>query len=134
MKIEDNRAARLLAGSFTIFLLYRLWSAGWFDLLFAEETEGFSDPALTTMLISCVVSAVELVGLLAIGLVTNILTPLVDPVMDWMGGLVGTVKGKISLPAPSSRPSNEIDASKLAAALDAITKRLDALDGGNSDG
>ncbi len=131
--ISTNKAFRLLVGCFCIFLGWKLWSTNWFSQFFSDESEGFSDPAMITMLIGCVISAVELCGIVAIGLVTNILTPLIEPLFDNASRLV--VKAKESFPASPSAPAPAVDASKLVETLKGITERLDALDGkGDSDG
>ena len=130
--IESNKAFRLLVGAFVIFLAYKLYSTNWFGQFLEDESEGFSDPAIVTMLLSCVVSAVELCGILAIGLVTNILTPLLEPLYDYVAGLAGRLN--INLPKSPRTPQPTVDAAKLIETLQSITDRLDALDGkGESD-
>ena len=131
--IESNKAFRLLVGAFCIFLAYKLYSTNWFGQFLEDESGGFSNPAIVTMLLSCVLSAVELCGILAIGLVTNILTPLVEPLYEYVSGLAS--KAKFKLPTGSKTPQPAVDPSKLIETLQSITERLDALDGkGNSDG
>ena len=125
-EISSNRAFRIIVGSFVIVAAWKLWRAGFFAAFMAEDSEGFSDPALVTLLFSVVVSSIELVGILAIFLCTSILGPLVNPIADMLGDATAKVRDKLSkggVVAPEA-----LDVSKLAAVLQGLKNRLDDIE------
>ena len=125
-EISSNRAFRILVGSFVIVAAFKLWRANFFSAFMEPDSEGFSDPALITLLFSVVVSSIELVGILAIFLCTSILGPLVNPIADMLGDATKKVRDKLSkggVVAPEA-----LDVSKLAAVLQGLKNRLDDIE------
>ena len=125
-EISSNRAFRIIVGSFVIVAAFKLWRAGFFTAFMAEDSGGFNDPALVTLLFSVVVSSIELVGILAIFLCTSILGPLVNPLADMLGDATAKVRDKLSkggVVAPEA-----LDVSKLAAVLQGLNNRLDDIE------
>ena len=125
MSLKQNSSFQFLVGAFCIVLAWKLFQAGFFDVLFAEpgeNSDGVESVSLVTLLLSGVVSSVQLIGLLAIMLVSG-LEPLATSVVDYLGRAVGKFKGKKTATA-----TGEVDPGKLANVLENIVDRLDSLE------
>lgn len=114
----NNKTFQFLAGCVVIFLSFRLWQEGWIDGYFAVESNDGSVESLdlVAMFISAAVSAVQMVGLVAIG----IFQPLIV-------GLIGQMKS-FTTTGDASATTSEIDTSELNRVLTDIATRLTKLE------
>tara|TARA_R100001129_G_scaffold114327_1_gene79001 strand:- start:3112 stop:3516 length:405 start_codon:yes stop_codon:yes gene_type:complete len=125
-EISSNRAFRIIIGSFVIVAAWKLWRANFFAAFMAEDSEGFSDPALVTLVVSVLLSSLELVGILAIFLCTSILAPVINPLADMAGELKNKLRDNLSL-GQNEKPQ-VLDTNKLAAVLQGLKNRLDDIE------
>jgi len=124
MSLKSNRSFQFLVGAFVIVLAWKLYQAGFLDVLFAEpgeNSDGVESVSLVTLLFSGVVSSVQLIGLLAIMLVSG-LEPLATSVVEYVGNLVAGFTRK------KTTGASDVDAGKLAGVLESIVDRLDSLE------
>ena len=129
--LSKNKSFQFLVGCFVLFFGFKLWQAGWFDILFREDTEGFESSAILPMLIAAAVSAVQMVGVIAILIVSNVL-PLLKPVGLYLIKLKDAAVAK--LPTKAQKVINkvdapEIDVDKLIATLNSLDQRITELAG-----
>jgi len=120
MSLKSNRSFQFLVGAFVIVLAWKLYQAGFLDVLFAEpgeNSDGVESVSLVTLLLSGVVSSVQLIGLLAIMLVSGL-----EPVVEYVGNLVAGFTRK------KTTGASDVDAGKLAGVLESIVDRLDSLE------
>lgn len=110
--MRSNKAFQFCVGAFVLFLLFRLYTTGWFDSWLNRDVngDGVESVDLVAMFITAAVSAVQMVGLIAIGIVAG-LQPLVT----------GLVDGIITLLSP--KPKQPVVDEDLLAA---IIARLDS--------
>jgi hypothetical protein len=87
--MRHNKAFQFCVGAFVLFLLFRLYQTGWFDQFLNRnsESEGVESVDLVAMFITAAVSAVQMVGLIAIGIVAG-LQPLVTGFIDGITNLL----------------------------------------------
>ena len=125
MSLKQNSSFQFLVGAFVIVLAWKLYQAGFLDVLFAEpggNSDGVESVSLATLFLSGVVSSVQLIGLLAIMLVSG-LEPLASSVVEYLGNAVGKFRGK-----KTSAGTGDVDSGKLANVLESIVDRLDLLE------
>tara|TARA_R110002020_G_scaffold308284_5_gene524013 strand:+ start:2421 stop:2783 length:363 start_codon:yes stop_codon:yes gene_type:complete len=115
--MKNNKAFQFCVGIFVLFLAYKLWETGWIsDVLNPpEKGDAVESVDLVALFISSAISAVQLVGIVAIGLVAG-LEPLAKSIWESLG------KWK-------AKPAAGIDETKLIETLQNLTDRLDKLDG-----
>ena len=126
MSLKSNRSFQFLVGAFCIVLAWKLFQAGFFDVLFAEpgeNSDGGESVSLATLILSGVVSSVQLIGLLAIMLVSG-LEPLATWVVEYLGNMVAGFTRKKT----PGEPTSDVDPGKLANVLESIVDRLDLLE------
>ncbi len=124
--LRDNKSFQFLVGCFVLFFGFKLWTAGYFDILFRGEGEGFESGALLPILLSAAFSAVQMVGLIAILLVSNIL-PLLKPIGQYFVSLKDTLVAKLPTKVASvinKVEAPEIDVEKLIATLNDLDARI----------
>lgn len=125
MSLKSNRSFQFLVGAFVLVLAWKLYQAGFLDVLFAEpgeNSDGVESVSLLSLAVSGVVSSIQLIGLLAIMLVSG-LEPLATSVVEYVGNLVSGFTRK-KTPATTGN----VDAGKLASVLEGIVDRLDSLE------
>jgi len=83
--MKSNKAAQTIAGALVLYVIFKLWSAGYFSP--AEESEGFSNTDLWLAIGSSVLSFVQLVGLIAISIALKLL-PAFETMANWAAGQV----------------------------------------------
>ncbi len=122
-ELKKNKSAQFIAGCGTLALVYFLYSNNFFAFLFNDDPpEGMESVSLATLFLASLVSAVQLIGILSIGVVTGILKPLAE----WS---VDAVKNR--LPKKVSGTSDDaVDVDKLLGVLNDLDKRLKSLEGG----
>lgn len=82
-ELRKNKSAQFIAGCLTIALAVYLYRNGVFDYFLNDEPpEGMESASLTTLVISSIVSAVNLIGILALGVVFGVLKPLAEWCVD----------------------------------------------------
>ncbi len=123
-ELKKNKSAQFIAGCGTLALVYFLYSNNFFAFLFNDDPpEGMESVSLATLFLTSLVSAVQLIGILSIGVVTGILKPLAE----WS---VDAVKNR--LPKKVSGTSDDaVDVDKLLGVLNDLDKRLKSLEGGD---
>tara|TARA_R100000951_G_scaffold90943_1_gene79283 strand:+ start:970 stop:1350 length:381 start_codon:yes stop_codon:yes gene_type:complete len=123
-ELKKNKSAQFIAGCGTLALVYFLYTNNFFAFLFNDDPpEGMESVSLATLFLTSLVSAVQLIGILSIGVVTGILKPLAE----WS---VDAVKSRF--PKKVSRTSDDaVDVDKLLSVLNDLDKRLKSLEGGS---
>jgi hypothetical protein len=120
--LKENKSFQFLVGCFVLFLAYKLYTVGFFTWVFEDpETEGYQNVQLVPLLLTAAVSAVQMVGVLAIMIVGG-LSPLVESLVDKVKNNIPKIgNGKNST-------ANELDVDKLNKVLTDIEERLAALE------
>jgi len=84
-KLRDNRAFQTVVGGAVLYLTFRLWQEGVFDrLLNKDESEGFEGPEVWIAVGQALLSFVQLVGIITIGIVSGIL-PHLESMLEFLG-------------------------------------------------
>ena len=120
--LKENKSFQFLVGCFVLFLAYKLYSIGFFTWFLADpETEGYENVQLIPILLTAAVSAVQMVGVVAILLVGG-LAPMVESLVD-------SVKNKIpKINNVENQISSDLDVSKLTKVLSDLEERLSNLE------
>ena len=114
--MRDNRGFQFCVGLFVLFLGWKLWESGWVtDLLAEKDVDAVESVDLVALFIGSAISAVQLVGIVAIGLVAG-LQPLAVSFME-------------SLTKWRKTDAAGVDQGKLTETLQSIVDRLDQLEG-----
>ena len=69
--MKDNKAAQTIVGTLVLYVLFKLWMAGFFSQ--PEKSEGFSGPELWASLFAIVLSFIQLIGLITISISLKLL-------------------------------------------------------------
>ena len=118
--MKDNKAFQFCVGLFVLFLGWKLWETGWLQDAFGpKDPEAVESVDLVAMFIAAAVSAVQMVGVVALGLVAG-LQPLAVSFMESLT--------KWRKPAPAG-----VDQDKLTATLQGIVDRLELLEKTDDD-
>ncbi len=122
-ELKKNKSAQFIAGCGTLALVYFLYTNNFFAFLFNDDPpEGMESVSLATLFLTSLVSAVQLIGILSIGVVTGILKPLAE----WS---VDAVRNRF--PQKVSGTSDDaVDVDKLLSVLNDLDKRLKSLERG----
>jgi hypothetical protein len=113
--MKNNKAFQTLVGLFVLFLGWKLWETGWVsDMWGNNDPEAVESVDLIALFIGAAISAVQLVGIFAIGLVAGF-QPLLESALSSIG--------QWRTPKASG-----IDQAKLIETLQLLSDRLDALD------
>jgi hypothetical protein len=84
-KLRDNRAFQTVVGGAVLYLTFRLWQEGLFDrLLNKDDPEGFEGPEVWLAVGQALLSFVQLVGIITIGIVSGIL-PHLESMLEFLG-------------------------------------------------
>ena len=119
--LRNNKSFQFLAGCFVLACAFQLWSLGWFQAIFSEEGDGYQSVSLLPLAISAIVSAVQMVGLLAI-LVVGFLSPYVEKLVDY-------IRAKIPKVDRAAKVIEEkVDAEKLIATLNSLDERIRSIE------
>ena len=127
MSLKQNKSWQFLVGCFVLFCAYKIYSLGIIDAFMNAEvsyspSEGFeSTTALLPLLLTAVVSAVQMVGIIAIALVSG-LQPLAEMAVDALRSKMpkfNTVATKVE---------QNIDVDKLVDALNQIDERIRSIE------
>lgn len=117
--MRQNKAFQFCVGAFVLFLAFRLYQEQWFTSLFEQRSneDGVESLDLVAMFITAAVSAVQMVGLIAIGIIAG-LQPLVTSLMD---GVIGMLS-----PSQSKSDDSVQELLKRIADLEAANEKTDA--------
>jgi hypothetical protein len=121
MSLKENKTWQFLVGCFVIFLVYKCWSLGVFSWFFREETEGFESVSLLPLVLTAVVSAIQMVGLIAIMLCSG-LQPLAEKAVDYLRARMPR------LDRAAKTIEGKIDAEKLVEALNSLDERIASIE------
>ena len=121
MSLKQNRTWQFLVGCFCLFLAYKCWSLGVFSWFFREETEGFESVSLLPLVLTAVVSAIQMVGLIAIMLCSG-LQPLAEKAVDYLRARMPR------LDRAAKTIEGKIDAEKLVEALNSLDERIASIE------
>ena len=96
--MRNNKAFQTIIGAFVVITCWRLFREGWFDLLMSQPVDGdqVESVDLIAMLFGAVLSALQMVGLLCIGIVAGLL-PLVQSLFDGAINLIKPSKPNIAI-------------------------------------
>jgi hypothetical protein len=84
-KLRDNKAFQTVVGGAVLYLTFRLWQEGLFDrLLNKDDPEGFEGPEVWLAVGQALLSFVQLVGIVTIGIVSGIL-PHLESMLEFLG-------------------------------------------------
>jgi len=119
--LKKNKSAQFIAGCGTIALVYYLYANNFFGFLFDDQPpEGMESVSLATLFLTSAASAIQLIGIISIGVVSGLLKPLAE----WS---VDAVKGR--LPAKvAGQVADAVDVDKLLSVLNDLDKRLKDLE------
>ena len=127
MSLRQNKSWQFLCGCFTLFLAWKLYSVGAFDWFLQKDTEGFESVSLIPLLLTAVVSAVQMVGLVAIMIVGG-LAPAAEKAVDYL---------RVKIPKfnhVATKIEDRIDTDKLTKALNDIDERIRSIEVKIGDG
>ena len=118
--MKDNKALQFCIGLFLLFLGWKLWETGWMQYAFGpKDPEAVESVDLVAMFLAAAVSAVQMVGVVALGLVAGF-QPLAESFVESLT--------KWRKPAPAS-----VDQAKLTETLQTIVERLELLEKPDND-
>ena len=119
--LKENKSFQFLVGALVLFLAWKCYTLGIFDFLWADDnTEGFESVNLLALVATAAVSAVQLVGVCAILIVSG-LQPLTEKSVDYLRGMFPKVS------TAADKVESVIDAAKLNEVLTNLDDRIKAL-------
>lgn len=119
--MRNNKAFQTIVGAFVVLTVFRLYREGWFDLLLQTPDDGdqVESVDLIAMLITAALSALQMVGLFAIGIVAGLL-PVLQNLFD---GAINLIK-----PKTDDQTDDVVDVQTLNDVLTDLQNRLTALE------
>jgi len=119
--MRNNKAFQTIVGAFVVLTLFRLYREGWFDALMQTPDDGgqVESVDLIAMVITAALSALQMCGLFAIGIVAGLL-PVLQSLFD----------GAMNLIRPKTNDAGDqgVDAATLNQVLTDLQDRLKALE------
>ena len=84
--LKSNKAFQTIVGAGMIYLIFILWRDNWFEAILNrdEDPEGFEGPEVWIAVGQALLSFVQLVGIVTIGIVSGIL-PHVESILEFLG-------------------------------------------------
>lgn len=118
-ELRSNKSFQFICGCGTLALVYYMYTNGVFSFLLDDEPpEGMESVSLATLVLTSVVSAVQLVGILSIAIVSGVLKPLAEWTVD-------SVRARFpKVDAVANKIENAIDVEKLTSVLNDLDERL----------
>ena len=118
-ELKSNKSFQFICGAGTLALVYYMYTNGVFSFLLDDEPpEGMESVSLATLVLTSVVSAVQLVGILSIAIVSGVLKPLAEWTVD-------SVRARFpKVDAVADKIENAIDVEKLTSVLNDLDERL----------
>lgn len=118
-ELKSNKSFQFICGCGTLALLFFMWENNVFSFLLDDEPpEGMESVSLATLVLTSIVSAVQLVGILSIAIVSGVLKPLAE----WTVDAVRERFPKVD--AVADRIEDAIDLEKLTSVLNDLDERL----------
>jgi hypothetical protein len=119
--MRNNKAFQTIVGAFVVLTVFRLYREGWFDLLLQTPDDGdqVESVDLIATLITAALSALQMAGLFAIGVVAGLL-PVLQSVFD---GAINLIK-----PKTNDQTDDVVDVQTLNDVLTDLQNRLAALE------
>ena len=127
-ELKSNKSFQFICGCGTLALLYFMYTNGVFSFLLDDEPpEGMESVSLATLVLTSLVSAVQLVGILSIAIVSGILKPLAEWTVD-------SVRAKFpKVNAIAGNIEQAVDLEKLTSVLNDLDERLRKIEGTEDD-
>jgi len=127
-ELRSNKSFQFICGAGTLALVYYMYINGVFSFLLDDEPpEGMESVSLATLVLTSVVSAVQLVGILSIAIVSGVLKPLAEWTVD-------SVRARFpKVDAVANKIENAIDVEKLTSVLNDLDERLRKVEGTEDD-
>ncbi len=127
-ELKSNKSFQFICGCGTLALVYYLYSNGVFSFLLEDEPpEGMESVSLATLVLTSIVSAVQLVGILSIAIVSGVLKPLAEWTVD-------AVRARFpKVDAVAEQVEKKIDMEKLVSVLNDLDERLRKVEGSEDD-
>ena len=127
-ELKSNKSFQFICGCGTLALVYYLYSNGVFSFLLEDEPpEGMESVSLATLVLTSIVSAVQLVGILSIAIVSGVLKPLAEWTVDSARERFPKVD------AVAEQVEKKIDMEKLVNVLNDLDERLRKVEGTEDD-
>ena len=127
-EIKSNKSFQFICGCGTLALLYFMYSNGVFSFLLDDEPpEGMESVSLATLVLTSAVSAIQLIGIISIGVVSGLLKPLAEWTVD-------SVRAKFpKVDAIAGNIEQAVDLEKLTSVLNDLDERLRKVEGTEDD-
>jgi hypothetical protein len=127
-ELKSNKSFQFICGAGTLALLFYMYSNGVFSFLLEDEPpEGMESVSLATLVLTSIVSAVQLVGILSIAIVSGVLKPLAEWTVD-------SVRERFpKVDAVAEQVEKKIDMEKLVNVLNDLDERLRKVEGTEDD-
>lgn len=127
-ELRSNKSFQFICGCGTLAAVFYMYTNGVFAFLLEDEPpEGMESASLATLILTSIVSAVQLVGILSIAIVSGVLKPLAEWTVD-------SVRAKFpKVDAVAEQVENSIDMDKLVSVLNDLDERLRKVEGSEDD-
>ena len=123
-ELKQNKSFQFICGCLTIAFIWYLHKNQVFEIFLSDnEGEGLESAPLATLILTSLVSAIQLVGIISIGIVSGIL----KPAAEWVVDAVRNRFPKVDRAA--SKIEEAVDVDKLVAILNKLDERLSNLEG-----
>ncbi|MCP4898492.1 MAG: hypothetical protein GY906_16075, partial [bacterium] len=122
--VKENKAFQTIVGAGVIYIGFVLWRDGWVEWAFSSQPqEGFGNGQLLVALGAAILSFVQLVGIVTIGIVSGVL-PHLDGLGDKAAELIrrglASARGALSDYRNRDKPERSWDWKPLAAIILAV--------------
>lgn len=122
-ELKQNKSFQFICGCLTIAFAWYLYKNQVFDILFRDQSgEDLESAPIATLVLTSLVSAIQMVGIISIGIVSGILKPAAEFVVDWIRGRFPKVD------SAASKIEEAIDIDKLISVLNKLDERLSSLE------
>lgn len=123
-EFRSNKSFQFICGCGTIALLYFLWVNNVFAFLLNDSPpEGMESASITALVLTSIVSAVQLIGIVSIFVVAGVLKPLAEWTVD------AVRKRFPKVDAAASNLEETVDIDKLLKVLNELDDRLKKIEG-----
>jgi uncharacterized membrane protein len=127
-ELKSNKSFQFICGCGTLALLFFMWENNVFSFLVTDEPpEGMESVSLATLVLTSLVSAIQLIGIISIGVVSGLLKPLAEWTVD-------SVRAKFpKVDAIAGNIEEAVDLEKLTSVLNDLDERLRKVEGTEDD-
>lgn len=122
--LKANKSFQFICGALTLAFAWYLYKNGVFEILINrnDDPEAFESAPFATLVLTSLVSAIQMVGIISIGIVSGIL----KPIAEWVVDAVRNRFPKVDKAA--EQIENAIDIDKLVDVLNKLDERLSNLE------